>query len=68
MTAKHFNAIAAELKWRKPSKTVEPRGYKQRLKQWESDVKGMASICSQFGNNFDQQRFYIACDLEDNDS
>jgi len=60
MTRKHFEALAAALKDRKPMGTIP-----YTTDQWELDCEGMASVCARFNPNFDRARFLKACGVEE---
>jgi hypothetical protein len=64
MTKKHFKALATELKYRKPCRIVQPRGYDTRLDTWRSAVDGVANVCASFNGRFDRGRFLTACGVE----
>ena len=62
MSKKHFVALAAELKYRKPCPIARPKGYAERFAVWQSVVEGVADVCSRFNPNFDRSRFIKACE------
>jgi hypothetical protein len=65
MTARHFEALAAELK------RQDPRPYDPAKLEWSSGayrewatlVLGIADVCRTFNPSFDRQRFLRACGL-----
>lgn len=56
MTRKHFKALAQALKSERPIV-----GWTNKYVQWAQDVKALAEACAEFNENFDFERFYVAC-------
>ena len=53
MTRQHFNRLAAELLWARPTPHAEYIG-------WEHAVQAVADACAIFNPNFDRSRFLHA--------
>jgi hypothetical protein len=71
MTKKHFEALAAALKFIKPSgnPVCPPKDVKVFLagqqREWDYAVEATADVCSKFNPNFDRARFLKACGVEE---
>jgi len=59
MSRKHFIALAAALKARRP--VIEALASRQ---QWRLDVEAIADVCNDSNTNFDRERFLAACGVE----
>ena len=57
MSRKHFKALAAELKFTKPS----PDKGDAAMIQWRSDVRAVSRVCDRMNPSFDAPRFLEAC-------
>lgn len=55
MTRKHFERLAAELAYRRPSDLLP--GYWD----WLAAVQAVADTCSWANSRFDREKFYAAC-------
>lgn len=64
MTKKHFEALAAALKERKPSNSDDYTS-DAGLEQWIADVYAVADVCAAHNAHFDRARFLAACEMED---
>ena len=61
MTRKHFNDMAARLKWHKP----EPEASDEVKATWLKLVEEMAGLCSNYNANFNRGRFLEACGVDE---
>jgi len=59
MTRKHFEALAASLRWSMPHAGRESEHYAQ----WVRDVRGVADACYAANGRFDRGRFERACGM-----
>ena len=56
MSRKHFERIAAELRFTRPEDDAS-----EAFKVWRATVDGIADACASFNMNFDRERFVAAC-------
>lgn len=61
MQKRHFQLIADVMSYTKPSRQVKPRGYRDRLGQWESVCESLVDSLRATNSNFDRARFLEAC-------
>lgn len=59
MSRKHYQLLASALRANKPTNN------KDMIIQWQADVRKIAVACRLDNPNFDYDRFYQACGLED---
>lgn len=59
MTRKHFISLAFQMSVSRPEK----KGV--RRQQWVKDCKHVANACQVHNNNFDRDKFLLACGLTD---
>ena len=70
MSKKHFEALAAALKFIKPSgnPVCPPKDVKVfhagQVKEWDYATEAVADACARFNPNFDRARFLKACGVE----
>lgn len=69
MTRKHFKALAAAMKYSRPSRVTYKRiqDFVSRYVQWVSDVKVVAETLSMFNTGFNRDRFMEACGFSEAD-
>ena len=71
MSKKHLEALAAALKFIKPSgnPVCRPQDVKVFLagqeKEWTYATEAVADVCARFNPNFDRARFLAACGVEE---
>ena len=68
MTRKHFEALAAALRWAEPRNdggVFSDREHADRVTQWKKDALSVAEVCARFNPNFDRARFLAACGVQE---
>ena len=65
MTKMHFNALAKALTETKRLAHAHPVNESfPYIYQWEADVRAIASVCRDFNDQFDYDRFLLACGIQ----